>query len=264
MLISMRHIISRNKQILLSLSVVVSTLFIQSCATSTSGNKLYGVNRGTPPHAIVLDISGSMGTGTGDTARSNVADQAITQANRSVGNLRTGVGALDSILGGVRNNAVSSARSRTTKLAEARRQLIPFINGLPDGTRFSITAFNSSYTRFGSGGIAASTQSRAQAVAFINAFNASGGTRMKTPLEIAINEAPKTIYLITDGKPSESDQAMLNIAQRARSRGIVINTVGIGKDQNQSLLRQIAQTTGGIYKSKGLGIGIPDLTQFVR
>lgn len=254
----------RIKNILLSLSVVVSSLFIQSCATSTSSTKLYGVERGHPPHSVVLDISGSMGSGTGDTARSDITNQVITQASRSANKIRTGVGALDSLLGNAQNTVVSTARSRTTKLAEARRQLIPFISGLPDGTRFSIIAFNSSYTRFGAGGIAANAQSRSQAIAFVNAFKASGGTRMKTPLEIAINEKPKTIYLISDGKPSESDQAMLIIARRAQSRGIVINTIGVGKDQNQSLLRQLAQITGGIYKSKGLGIGMPNLTNFVR
>ena len=87
---------------------------------------------------------------------------------------------------------------------------------------------------------------------------------MKRPLEVALNESPKTIYLITDGKPSESDQAMLTIANRARSKGVVINTIGIGEDQNQSLLRQIAQITGGVYKSQGLGIGIPNLSNFIR
>lgn len=260
----MKKITNRTKNILLSLSVAVSALFIQSCATSTTSTKLYGVERGSPPHAVVLDISGSMGTGTGDTARSNLANQAITSANRSAGSLNTGVAALDSILGGVRNTAVSNARGRTTKLAEARRQLIPFISGLPDGTRFSITAFNSSYTRYGAGGVAANASTRASAIAFVNGFNASGGTKMKRPLEVALSESPKTIYLITDGKPSESDQTMLTIANRARSKGVVINTIGIGKDQNQSLLRQIAQITGGVYKSKGLGIGIPNLTNYIR
>lgn len=260
----MKKMTTRTKNILLSVSVTVSTLFLQSCATSSTSTKLYGVERGTPPHSIVLDISGSMGTGTGDTARSNIANQAITGANRSIGNLGTGAAALDSILGGVRNSVVNGARNQTTKLAEARRQLIPFINGLPDGTRFSITAFNSSYTRYGAGGTTANTNTRSQAVAFVNGFNATGGTKMKRPLEIALSENPKTIYLITDGKPSESDQTMLNIAQQARSKGIVINTIGIGEDQNQSLLKQIAQTTGGIYKSKGLGIGIPNLTNLIR
>ena len=260
----MRNISSRTKYILLSLSAVASTLLLQSCATSTSSTKLYGVERGVPPHAIVLDISGSMGTGTGDTARANLSNQAITEANRAASSLRTGNVALDSLLGGVRNTAVSSARSRTTKLAEARRQLIPFISGLPDGTRFSITAFNSSYTRFGAGGVAADASSKSRAIAFVNAFNATGGTKMKRPLEVALGERPKTIYLITDGKPSESDQTLLAIARSARTKGIVINTVGIGQDQNQSLLRQIAQITGGVYKSQGLGIGVPNIGGLIR
>jgi len=252
------------KHVLLLLSVAISALFIQSCATSGSSTKLYGIERGSPPHAVVLDISGSMGTGSGDTARANLSNQAINEANRSAAGVKTGVNALDSILGSVRNSAVSSAQNKTTKLAEARRQLIPFINGLSDGTRFSITAFNSSYSRYGAGGIAADTNSRAQAVNFVNSFSATGGTKMKRPLEVTLSEGPKTIYLITDGKPSESDQTMLNIANTARARGIVINTIGIGEDQNKTLLQQMAQITGGVYKSQGLGIGIPNITNIIR
>ena len=237
--------------------VLPALLFIAGCVnpdgspmtlgTGGTSDVFYGIPRGAPPHAFIIDISGSMGSGVGDSAHANIARQFVNSAQRSTGQLRTGVSAVDSVLSGLQADMFSSARAQTTKLAEARRQLIPFIRGMPEGQGFSVTAFNSRFQRFGAGGVPATATSRAGAINFVNSFSASGGTRMGQPLEVAFSERPSTIYLVSDGRPSESTSQMLAMAQRARASGIVIHTIGVGEDQNRDLLGQMALITGGTY-----------------
>jgi len=238
-----------------SIIAVLSTILLGACAHYIgSSDNFYGISRGTPPHAFIIDISGSMGSGVGDTARSNIMHNTINRVEKEAGNIRTGVGALDSIINGAKRSIFESTRAETTKLAEALRQLIPFIKGLPDGSRFSITAFNSNYQRFGTGGISATQLTRAQAIDFVSAFDAKGGTELLPPLKEILNERPATIYLVSDGKPSESDYTILKMARIANANGIVINTIGVGDDQNQNLLRDIAQITGGVYSPQNISI----------
>ena len=220
---------------------------MMTLGTEGTSDVFYGIPRGAPPHAFIIDISGSMGSGVGDSAHSNLALQAVNRANRSVGGVSTGVAAVDSIISGFRADMVDSARMQTTKLAEARRQLIPFIRGMPEGAPFSVTAFNSRYQRYGAGGIPATASSRAGAISFVNAFDASGGTSMAKPLQAVFNERPATIYLVTDGRPSESRTEIVDTARWAGNNGIVIHTIGVGEDQNRELLQRVATMTGGTY-----------------
>lgn len=235
--------------------VILLVSLLGSCVdTGGTSDAFYGITRGSPPHAFVIDISGSMGIGTGDTARSGITQEAIKQVDKATKQVNTGIAAVDGLLKGLQNDVMKSARAQTTKLAEARRQLIPFIRGLPEGSRFSVTAFNSRYQRFGAGGVPATPSSREGAIAFVNAFDARGGTSLRPPLEEVFRERPATIYLVSDGKPSESDNTILEMAQIARRNGSVIHTIGVGEDQNQGLLQQVAQITGGTYSPQGTSI----------
>ncbi|MEH7381915.1 VWA domain-containing protein [Bacillus sp. JJ1533] len=59
----------------------------------------------------------------------------------------------------------------------------------------------------------------------------------------------KVILLMSDGDDNRwSDYSILQEARRAANQGIVVHTVGLGSGADQSILQQIAQLTGGIYR----------------
>lgn len=234
--------------------VAMSLLFI-GC-TSSSRSTFYGLERGNPPHAVLIDISGSMGDGAGDTIESSAARDAINAANRSVGRINTGSALANNIANKVRGSLLSSARKQTTKLAESQRQLIPFIRSLPEGTLFNAMAFNNSQVQAASTMMKATGDSKESAIRFVRELEAYGGTRMLPALETAIQQNPSTIYLVTDGRPNDSQSLILKVVERAAARGIVIHTIGVGKDQNKAFLSQIAEITGGVFTSQGNSIPI--------
>jgi len=210
---------------------VLPTLFF-ACVTlltacATSSDTFYGLESGNPPHAVMIDISGSMGNGAGDTIESSVARDAINTVDRTVGKVKTGSAVANKILNKVRGGLFDKARKQTTKLAESQRQLIPFVRGLPENTLFNIMAFNSDQSQISSGLLSASPRTRQDAINFINSLEAFGGT-----------------------------SKILDIVRNAISKGIVINTIGVGKDQNKPFLSQIARMSGGVFTSKGISIPI--------
>jgi len=239
---------------------VLPTLFF-ACVTlltacATSSDTFYGLESGNPPHAVMIDISGSMGNGAGDTIESSVARDAINTVDRTVGKVKTGSAVANKILNKVRGGLFDKARKQTTKLAESQRQLIPFVRGLPENTLFNIMAFNSDQSQISSGLLSASPRTRQDAINFINSLEAFGGTEMIPALELAISQKPATIYLVSDGHPNDSQSKILDIVRNAISKGIVINTIGVGKDQNKPFLSQIARMSGGVFTSKGISIPI--------
>ena len=116
--------------------------------------------------------------------------------------------------------------------------------------------FNNSVVQAQDEMIVASPQSKESSIAFVRSMQASGGTLMLPALTQIMAQNPKTIYLVTDGHPSDSASSILSLVRVAATKGIVINTVGIGKDQNRDFLSQIASITGGIFSPQGVSIPI--------
>jgi len=79
----------------------------------------------------------------------------------------------------------------------------------------------------------------------------SGGTNIADGLKQAFSRfattRQKAVILLTDGKSAET--AILQQAAEAKSKGIRIFTIGLGKDVNEELLRRISNETGGTYFS---------------
>jgi hypothetical protein len=61
-----------------------------------------------------------------------------------------------------------------------------------------------------------------------------------------------TVYLLTDGHPTagritDSRHLAAEVERLNELTGVVIHTVGVGRDHDSWLLRQLSETSNGIY-----------------
>lgn len=84
-------------------------------------------------------------------------------------------------------------------------------------------------------------------------MEAGGGTNICSGIDTGIAQLEsvvatnKVMIVMTDGQDSAGN-ATLTSAQAAADKGIVIYTIGFGKDVNEELLQEIAQIGGGEYR----------------
>ncbi len=85
----------------------------------------------------------------------------------------------------------------------------------------------------------------------IETLNDGGGTNIASGINMGISQlgavksSNKVMILMTDGQDSSSS---VKAAEDAKANNIKIYTIGFGNDVNESILKQIAETTGGEYK----------------
>ena len=83
----------------------------------------------------------------------------------------------------------------------------------------------------------------------------TGGSQIYDAVNIAIinlskperTKERKTVILLTDGREFESDATRKQIIDLANAQGISVYTVGFGEDQDQVMLQDLADQTGGLY-----------------
>lgn len=110
---------------------------------------------------------------------------------------------------------------------------------------------------------------RVEAETKISMLRPGGGTEIFRGLEAGLFEVQRNlsskrinqIILITDGRTYGDEQDCLQLANRAISKGIRINGLGIGSNWNDIFLDDLATRTGGrsIYISR-----ISDLNEFMQ
>ena len=205
----------------------------------------YGIKIETGNTAFLLDVSGSMEGLDEGVAASEPMSAALRKAEKKVGRK----------IGGRLGRKLSRrARSEATKLGSARRELIRALEGLPGDASFTIITFGSDVKEWPGGYREVEGVARRAAQAFVADLKAGGGTPMNKALEDGFAlEAVDTIFLVSDGRPTDAaGPAILEqIATLDRGRGIVVNTVGIGPDQDEELLCKLAEQTGGFYINDG-------------
>ena len=92
-----------------------------------------------------------------------------------------------------------------------------------------------------------------------NALSPNGATAMYEGMGLSIDllsplAGAKRIIMLTDGVPTTTGRlAIINLAKKAASKHIVIDTVGVGSPfdlmgYDESLLRRIASITGGTFR----------------
>lgn len=132
-----------------------------------------------------------------------------------------------------------------SSIESAKRALHAILSMLEFSDRFSLSRFGSSVQHFHDALQPVDDESIGQAGRSIMALQANmGGTEMAAALESTLRLDSRVragILLVTDGEVWAADQVM----EQARKTGQRIFAVGIGNAPAESLLRRLAEETGG-------------------
>lgn len=203
-------------------------------------DKYYGISTGGKSIVFVLDISGSMeGKDEG-----SLADQVTAAATQEAGNAisRAVGGTIGSFLGG-------AVKSESTKLAKAKRELIPAVKGLTPDTKFSIVTFGDKIESWEGRLTQATDGSITSAVLYLERIESNGGTPAQEALEKGFRfSGVQTIFFLSDGRPNKSTEGILKkVSSLNRNKRVTIHTIGLGDDQDRDFLCRLARDNGGVY-----------------
>ncbi len=156
------------------------------------------------------------------------------------------------------------------KISQAREALSYCMNRLGPRDRFNIVTF-STEIRFFREEMAPAPQHRKDALEFIRALEAGGGTNINEALLQALGmqfgeEGPRSIVFLTDGLPTvgvtDAGEIVRNVSEKNRA-GIKIFTFGVGHDVNTFLLDRIASDSRSVSDYIEPGENIEEkVTQF--
>jgi hypothetical protein len=172
------------------------------------------------------------------------------------------------------------------KLEDAKQQLLGVIDRLPDGTRVGLVFFNawvqewtyaslvgataadsvatnSKVTKLLVGMTAAhatrasgndrrlvglSPTYRSYAHRFVGNIRANGSTAAVPALRAASTMGARHVVFLSDGLANRGGDGndLLALAQSFAQAGIRVDTVGLGRDQDYSVLQQMSAMTGGV------------------
>lgn len=226
------------------LSLLLVTGSLGGCYAIQSSTDYYGLQTTGENIVFLIDVSGSMEGKQEGTAEDQLRGTVATEAGKQVQNL----------IGGTIGQFVGQqVRSEATKLGAAKRELIPAIRGLGESNYFSIVTFGSNIDPWHQQMIPASPSAKNAAMLRINQLSAQGGTPMLAALEQGFQyRGATTIFVMTDGKPTDSSAARIiqRVSELNRDGAIKVNTIGLGPDQDASFLATLAQQNGGHYISR--------------
>ena len=182
---------------------------------------------------FVLDRSGSM------------SGVAAGFAGSQVGMSQT-ASALVGLGGGLANAAAGGPLP--TKLEAAQQELIGTLRAMPDGTRFNVIWFDDALQSLAPRMMTLTPRERPAIEAFITGIKPGGSTAAVPALDVAYQIGAARIVLLSDGLANTGGSADMLLA-RARSEmreGVRFDTVGLGIDQDASLLQTLARESGGV------------------
>lgn len=217
---------------------------------SVTAQEYYGVPIEDGGVAFLLDVSGSMenrGEKIKAAAQSILRGLADTVKGTSVE--RSGIGQA------LINRAAKGATApQTTKMGTARHELIRALDSLRDGTNFTIITFGEHATEWPGGVRDAGPAAKALAREYVATVSAAGGTPMAEALQLGFQSPNvRTLFVVSDGRPTSGE--VLHLVQQLQEsragRRMVINTIGIGSDQDSGLLCQLALDNEGVYVRDG-------------
>lgn len=181
---------------------------------------------------FVLDHSGSMA---GVSAGFAGEDLGMSQT----GAILVGLGA-----------TIANAKSKRlpSKMDAAKQELANTLAMLPDGTRFMIIFFDDELAAFAPHMLVLDPQTRAAAIQFVRGIKAGGSTAAVPALRLAYEQGAARIVLLSDGLANTGGGGddLMREARMAMQRGVRFDTVGLGIDQDSSLMTALAAESGGI------------------
>ena len=130
----------------------------------------------------------------------------------------------------------------------ARYELADALRRLPDGTRINIVYFNSNVEGFAPELISLDPGMRERFVGYVMATAPNGSTALAPAMRAAFLMNAKRVVLLSDGlgNVGGGSREVLRDAREAMQGGVRIDTIGIGRSQDASLMRSLAEESGGL------------------
>lgn len=150
-------------------------------------------------------------------------------------------------LGGTVANGVAGG-PLPSKMEAAKDELIRTLRAMPDGTRFGVIFFNHRIHALAHRMWMLGPSTRVRAEQFIAGIDPSGSTAAVPAMRLAYQMGARRIILLSDGLANTGGNGndLLSDARGAMRRGLRIDTVGLGLDQDGELLQTIATESGGL------------------
>lgn len=134
------------------------------------------------------------------------------------------------------------------KLEVAKHELARTIASMPDGTQIDIVFFDEEVAALSPTLMVLTPESRAQIATFLASIKPRGSTAAVPALQAALTAGGANIVLLSDGLANTGGDGddLLALARGAMSTGVRFDTVGVGLDQDASLLQTMAVESGGM------------------
>jgi len=146
-----------------------------------------------------------------------------------------------------RSGSMAETVRQRTKLSYAQEAVLQVIRELKEGDRIAVIAFNASADVIKPLGPAGDAREIEQRVLSLDPF---GSTDLNAPLRAALaqvgreGDESRRVILLSDGLSKEVDAAW---PAKFAEAGVSVSVVATGEAVNQSLLRGLAEGTGGRY-----------------
>jgi Ca-activated chloride channel family protein len=139
------------------------------------------------------------------------------------------------------------------KIEQAREALKHVVNNLREGDLFNIVAYDSSVESFRPELERYNSQTRQQAIGFVDGLHAGGGTNIEGALKTALGQLkdssrPNFVIFLTDGLPTVGETNEGKIVASAKEANDVrarLISLGVGYDVNSRLLDRLTLANRG-------------------
>lgn len=170
----------------------------------------------------------------------------------------------------------SGKDGKSTKIEEAKKELMRSVRSLDAGSAFTIYAFHDTVSKWKPALVKASAAAKDEAAAWIAKLGAAAWTNTYAALEEAIRasaadprnnmgedyaQAADTIFLLTDGSPTapggglrdakgnlEWQRVLAAVREWNREKRVVLHCIGVGPEVMTDFLSPLARENGGEYR----------------
>ncbi|MEX0718190.1 MAG: VIT and VWA domain-containing protein [Planctomycetaceae bacterium] len=152
---------------------------------------------------------------------------------------------------------ISGSMAQDGKLALSRSSIDAFVKELGPRDRFELITFNVAPITLFNGLQPVDASSQAQAVEFLRAQQARGGTVLRPAMATAYKygdpDRPLNVVVLSDGMTEQSERRELLASIQSRPANARVFCIGVGNDVNRPLLSQLAEDAGGLaaFLSRG-------------
>jgi len=221
--------------------VMVVALAFSGCYMFAKSDTYYGVNTLDKDIIFLVDISGSMEGKNEGNVTDKLRAEAMDRAGDKVGNM---------IGGKVGGLVAGQMKKESTKLASAKRELLPAIRGLQPSTNFTVITFSSKVNMWKNSLVPASEKNKSLAMAFVKKLSATGGTNAMAGLNQSFTlSGADIIFFLSDGHPSDArpDDILKRVDILNSKRDVAIYSIGLGDDKDEVFMKNLADENNGKY-----------------